>query len=72
MDEIKNTRLNKILEKEKKKIKDLSFLRDLKIYHDRKAGKTYKAISKEWKLSESQVFNIALKTERYLNKLLKQ
>ena len=72
MDEIKNTRLNKILEKEKKKIKDLSFLRDLKIYFDRQSGKTYKAISKEWKLSESQVFNLALKTERYLNKLLKQ
>lgn len=72
MDEIKNTRLNKILEKEKKKIKDLSFLRDLKIYFDRQDGKTYKTISKEWKLSESQVFNIALKTERYLNKLLKQ
>ena len=72
MDEIKNTRLNKILEKEKKKIKDLSFLRDLKIYFDRQAGKTYKTISKEWNLSESQVFNIALKTERYLNKLLKQ
>jgi Mor family transcriptional regulator len=72
MDEIKNNLLNTILDKQKKTLKNLTTLRDLKIYFDRQAGKTYKEIAKEFKLSESQVFNIALKTERQLNTLLKK